>query len=150
LEALADTIDRIATDMANYEYPPEAESRILLDQQNYTAGGLSRKEETSENSVQAVLKTIGKIKALLPKLRENVGQVQESCYSADLYGKLYDASKAESQEFKLTSICQRKDDQRKLRGKRERQLKARSKKRIATLDNVITQSSRRRQRRRSM
>jgi len=53
----------------------------------------------------------------------------------------------ERNESTLEQIYQRKEDQRKARGKRERQAKARRKRRDMRLKAIITQASRRQRRR---
>jgi hypothetical protein len=147
LSTLADEIDRIAQNMQSYDYPPEAEVTLLLEQQNYTSGGLARKELSSETNVAKALSAISKLKAKLKNIREIVAEVQESCYKTSIYDQLYNESKMERNESTLEQIYQRKEDQRKARGKRERQAKARRKRRDMRLKAIITQASRRQRRR---
>jgi len=120
---LSGAIDMVAENMKTYSYPSQDDINIMLDQDTYSAGGLQRKISYSENLVQGVLKQISQMMKSLPPLEEKIAPAQEACYLAKLYGVAHDDTKERDKARKIDKIVKRKEDQRKLAAKRERERK---------------------------
>jgi len=93
--------------------------------------------------VQAVIDDIQKISAWIKVLQQKINDAQEICYLNDMYGILYNTDKMYKNQDRIKKSHARKEEQRKLRAKRERERRSVVKDRNKSLNQALQDASRR-------
>jgi len=127
--------------MKSYNYPTAEQVGILLDQNNYTAGGAAGKAYSAEIKVSDILTDINKMISWVNSLENKIQDAQKICYLNEMYGVLFHTNTEHKSEAAITRIQKRKEEQRKLRARREREKKSVETRRKTSLFNAIHQAS---------
>jgi len=118
---LASTAEKLADDMKSYDYPTDDEVEILLKQESYTPNDLKQKTLMAEKRIHGILEDVDKMKVWIKTLKNKVNEAQKLCYLNEMYDVLRGTDKDTKDRTALVKIFQRKEEQKKLRAKRDKE-----------------------------
>jgi len=138
---LSSEIFELAENMKCYQYPSKTELKIRLGQKSFSTGGTKRKGKTARLQVQNVLEEIAVINESLDPLHDNIKEAQRLCFFKDTYKTLTDTHKSNKIFNQLKATFNRREDQRKLRNKREKDRRKMQQEELDQIDEIFNNSN---------